>query len=124
MIYQPDKHQVQMLKWLKQWNLSPTVLDLLPPTGIIKEEKGACFFYKTNSKLGFIECLIVEKELAKQERELVLNELVANILDWMVEDGCQYAASYSSNPQVVARAIDFGFTVNTDSYQCFVKGLK
>ena len=123
-VYNPEKHQEQISKWLTQWELPQHNLEVLPPTGLIVDNIAAIFVYLTNAKICFLEGLISNREINKEIRDETADYLCKEILTYSKQCGFEYVASYSSNPKVVKRAENLFFNVNPATYKCFVRNLE
>lgn len=122
-VYDPVKHVGQLLQWFDQWKIPHQILDTLPTTGLIVEGGGAIFMYETNSNMCFVECFIVNKELARQDKEEVLDALGDVSIHLMKEKGFKYMATYTRHQAVVDRAKKHGYHVNEHNYQCICRSL-
>lgn len=119
--YQTDKHFSQLLDWAHQWKLPDVWLDMLPTTGLIIEGVAAIFAYKTDSKICFIDQLICNKAIKREERDKAFDKLVPILMHLMKEQGFTYIASNSSNPKVLELASRHGFTVSNKSVTFFMR---
>ena len=109
--------------WYKQWNLNPTIIDMMPTTGLIIEGVCATFLYETNSPICFMEGFISNKNIKDEEREECLDLLVTTLFHLAKEKGYQFMKGDSRYKTVIDRAVKLGFTLSPHNYQTVYKRL-
>lgn len=114
--YQPELHQEQLISWYNQWNIPLECIELLPTTGLIVENVCALFWYETNSKVCFIENMICNKEAEETSRILGLNMVCKAVEEQMKQHGCKRIISFSQNPKVLQRAMNFECQVSPNPF--------
>lgn len=115
-IYNPETHQEQLLKWIEQWGLKPSILDMLPSYGLIIEDICAVFLYETNSKVCFMDYFISNKDKPKQLTDSGL-DLISHVLFQQArQKGYKYIVGNTKHKAVADRSLRHGFTVSEPKY--------
>ena len=116
-----DFYVKQLKTWFEQWNISVSIMDVVPTTGFIIDNVAAMFVYETNSKVCFFDCLICNKEIDKDIRSEALDMLVNYGEKYAKDKGYSYIFSNSHYDAVVKRAENHGFNVDKHDYKVFGK---
>lgn len=90
--------------WGKQWGADYDV-DLFPPTGYIVPGIAAYFIYYTDSKVVWLENMVCNKEVPKEQREVAIEQVVTAVLKEVNSKGYKVAYANTSNRIVIDRAI-------------------
>ncbi len=123
LMYQPDKHKDQLIKWYKQWDWSLDVLEMMPTTGLIVEGVCAVFLYETNSNICFIESFISNKDVDSEVKNDSLDKMIEVLLHMAKEKGFKYIKGDTRYPKVEERAVKHGFKVAPYNYHAFFRSL-
>ncbi len=116
------RHLREIEKWHLQHKM-PFLSDLLPEDGWIVPGKAAIFLYKTKVPLAFMENLISNKEISKEERSSAINAVIEAGLKDAEESGIRAVVSITTVPQVVHRAGSLGGVILPKLYAKIVKEL-
>ncbi len=95
--------------WADQWH-THVDLKVLPKTGRIVPGKAAIFLYKTDSSVGFLENLICNREVNKQDVSEAIDACVLDIEKDAKSMGISLIVCSTQLQSVIDRAKSFGYS--------------
>ena len=115
---------VSLWKMWPEWKQHPTK-DLLPENGtggFIVEKNNtpiiAGFLYTTNSKVGWIEWIVSNKDYREKDRKQAAELLVSGKEHVAKISGCEIILSVGRNKGLIQTHKDLGYTIDKDpSYE-------
>jgi len=115
---------VSLWKMWPEWKKHPTK-DLLPENGtggFIVEKNNtpiiAGFLYTTNSKVGWIEWIVSNKDYREKDRKQAAELLVSGIEHVAKISGCEIILSVGRNKGLIQTHKNLGYTIDKDpSYE-------
>lgn len=118
-----EKDYPIVCSWWKdhQWPSIP--LSFLPKTGIIVDDCAAGFLYCTDSKLCWLEFVVVDKSADKQRRRDALDLLISESIEIAKESGYMVMFSSVSHAGLIQRYKNHGFDVTDQNMTNLIKRL-
>lgn len=110
--------------WCREWGMSPFPEGWLPPTGFWVPGVLAAFLYKTDSKLAYIECVISNPGVGKEERREALFAVNEAIEDEAKASGFQYLMGLSANKSITEAGNMKNYKLSEYKYATMVKKLE
>lgn len=104
--------------WFKGRNQPCPKPEMLSSTGFIVENIAAGFLYTTNSSLCWIENLVGNPFVAKEFRNVALEEIVEALIK---EAKGKAIVCFSSVPAIFKRAQNHGFQIHEKQYTLMTK---
>lgn len=111
-----DKEHYEALRMFwAQYDWEAPELDCLPRTGFVAQNEtgiiGACFYYKTNSKMAMMDWLIADKESDKEHRNVAVLMLIEKIKTELKDAGVKIIYTITANKKIVETYKRMGFQV-------------
>lgn len=103
-VYDPRLHRRMLKQWLLGWELPLTMLDVLPPHGVIVPELATGFLYRTDSQVAIADGFVGNPAAATADRNQALDAVTVAIEELGRELGHRYIWAYSGRPEIVERA--------------------
>jgi hypothetical protein len=110
-----------LCEWWGQWGWAAPPIDFLPEEGcggFIVEDNGvgicAGFAYITNSKVGWSEFIISNKEYKSNDRSEAIDLLIETINLLLKNMGCKYVYTSVKNTALINRYKKHGFSKNDE----------
>jgi len=104
--------------WWESWGWPPLPKDFLPDDGrggimVYKGDQNICagFFYLSNSKTGFLEFIISNKEYKEKDRAEAIICLIDTLSQIMKEEGCKYIYTFVRNESLKQKYLKCGFSI-------------
>jgi len=110
MPFRPE-HLPTVQEWCRMRGMGEFPEGWLPPTGYIVSNVAAMFWYPTNSKLAFIECVISNPNSTKSERNHALDLITDAIIHDATKAGFLYLQGLSANSSLIGHAKALGFKI-------------
>lgn len=101
---------LQISAWAREYDAHYDIKQF-PKTGFIVDGIAAFFLYSTDSSVCFLENMIANRAVDREERNRALSLLVEAIIKEASDLGFTVAYATTDNPSVVARAMRAGATV-------------
>lgn len=87
-----------------------------PKIGFIVDGVAAYFLYQTDSTVCFLENLVANKKIDKDQRSQAIDLIIKELLKTASELGFRVAYATTNLPQVVTRAIRFNAQVDNNQF--------
>jgi hypothetical protein len=112
-----------LVGWWKDWGWEPPLKDFLPNDGkggiiVYDGDTPICagFMYITNSKVGWVDWIISNKNYTSREpRKDAITLLVSRLTDICKLVGCKYVYALIKNQNLIKTYADLGY-IKGDSY--------
>ena len=112
---------------VKSWWLAYEMTPIEPKflgQGFIIQDQAAIFVYPTGTPNAFIENLITNKSLSKDDRDAAIDLLVKTVVDLLRLKGVEIVTAVTKMDVVVKRALEkHGFITNDGKYKILTKKL-
>jgi hypothetical protein len=123
-----DNDYKYLVKWWEQYDFGKVPKECLPPDGIIIEDKEAicaCGLYLgIGTKFGFMELIIVDKEVGLKTAHKALNMCIEEIIKMAKEKGIKLLYTVTAQEALQKRYIKYhGMKVGEKSSITFFKDL-
>lgn len=122
-LIKPEIHTAQILEMLGQWGLPFQLMDTFPDTGLIIEGKCVAYVYLTNSSVCFMDGLICNRSLSKQDREECLDQIVKDLIQFANLKGYRFMKGDTRHNAVVERGERLGFVTSQYKYHSLIRSL-
>lgn len=113
--FDDKKHYEQLRVFWSQYDWKAPELDCLPRTGFVAEHEGktigACFYYKSNSKMCFMDWMIADKEADSHIRRLAVLQLIGVIKNTAKDAGIKVIYTVTGNLKLVETYKQLGFQI-------------
>lgn len=111
-----DKEHYKALRMFwAQYDWEAPELDCLPRSGFVAKNDsgilGACFYYKTNSKMALMDWLIADKDANKDERGQAVVMLIDKVKTELKDAGIKIIYTVTANKNLVKTYKRMGFQV-------------
>lgn len=120
--YSADDHK-EVMQWLHARSKEVTYIapECFPMTGFIVPGLAACFLYKTDSSVAYIDLLISNPEGPKDKSRAALDEVVLACIDQAKKDGFKILTATTKHRSVVERGQKHNFKMLPGYYHLFLK---
>lgn len=122
--YSPSKHDEMLSLWCKLHRKKPFPKGWLSDTGFIVPGIIAAFLYRTNSKLGFVECIISNPNSSAEERQTGLDLVLSAIEREAKAAGIIALQGQSAIASIKSHGKRNAWIVSEPKYRIFVKPLE
>jgi hypothetical protein len=107
--YVPEQHFAEVLRWFQLFG-ETMVPEALPQTGYIVPGVAAGFLYRTDSSVCWVESLVANKEVPKEERTRALDAIVIALCQDAKKLGFKLVLGSTQLDAVVKRAQRLGWS--------------
>ncbi len=114
-----DKHIID--KWCLDWKIDAFKIWFLPEENFIIDDVIFASFYKTDSKVAYMENVLGNRECAKDVRQAALGELGVFIFDRARELGFKVVLGWTSNKSVSATSAKHGMILTEFNHAGMIK---
>lgn len=104
-----EQHFTEVLRWYQMFG-ETMIPEALPKTGYIVPGVAAGFLYRTDSSLCWLECLVANKDVPKEERNLALDAVVVALSQDAKKLGFKTLLGSTQLAAVVKRAQRLGWS--------------
>lgn len=113
--FNSEEHYEALKGFWAQYDWEAPDLDCLPRTGFValsgSSIVGACFYYKTNSKMALMDWLIADKDANKDKRRTAVAGLIDKIKSELEEQGVKIIYTFTANQNIIKTYSRMGFQV-------------
>lgn len=117
-----------VVKWWKEWNMTPIPVDFLPPTGFMVTHKGvkiaAAFLYKTDSLVCCLDWFITNSGAPKKVIITAIDFLIIFGEEEAKQSGKRFMYNSVENKVILNRLLKNGFEVKEINRANVVKFLR
>ena len=106
-----DSDYEMVCSWWKQHEWPSIPLDFLPKVGIIIDDCAAGFLYSTDSKICWLEFIVVDPRSDKAKRRAALDTLISSASEIAKEMGHSVIFTSASHEGLISRYINDGFQI-------------
>ena len=118
-----DDYEQVLVEWWRQWGWRAPMRDFLPDNGtggvmVLDGDIPVCagFMYLTNSKVGWVDWIISNKEYTdREQRKKAIRLLVNSLTNMCKSSGAKYAYALIKNESLIKTYEDVGY-LKGDSY--------
>lgn len=104
-----DKDLETLGNWWAAYNFPVVPKESLPKNGLIIDNVCAGFLYCTDSNIAWLEFVVGNPSLSKEERKVGLNELLFGLAGLAKELGYGVLFSSVTHPSLMDRYLETGF---------------
>lgn len=109
--------------WCRQWGFDPIADWYFPEDVFIVPGIISASYYKTNSKVAYIENIISSPDASSEDRQKGLGMLGDHIFKLAAEDGFRVVLGITNHPSVASVSAAHGMELSKPNYSILTKRL-
>jgi len=121
--YEPKDYPM-IKKWWEAWGL-PAVFDfLLPPVGLIANDRACVFIYQTDSPIVWVEWLVSDKEVPFELRNEAIDEVLKEAEVVVLGLGKTVIFSTTDKHSLRVRLVSHGYAIGDTNVTHLTKNIR